>query len=106
MTTGVHHEGIRREQCFHFLQQEEALAAAGDQSCRGCVQNQERAFDLCCQRRYMCLSRSALSVSERGEGRFRTEGAGSSTQEDFGSSEIAELRHRYASKRECRSVIA
>jgi hypothetical protein len=41
-----------------------------------------------------------------GHGLFRTEGAGRSSQENLRSNEIAEPRHRDASKRERRRVVA
>ena len=73
MTARVHHQRFRRQQCFHFSEQESPLLATRNQAGRRRVQDQGGTFDLRRQRRDTCEVRGAFRSSESGTGRVASE---------------------------------
>ena len=68
VTAGVDDEGLRPEQRFDFVEQEESLIDVGDQARGGRVEDESGAFDLRGQRRNRCVARGALCPNERSPG--------------------------------------
>jgi hypothetical protein len=71
VTASVHDKGFRRQQRFDLLERKESFSAFGNQARGGCVQDEQRAFDLCRQRGDTCLVRCVSGPGERSTRRLR-----------------------------------
>ena len=73
MTARVHDEGVRPQQRFDLIEQEESLLTTRNQARRRRVQDKGCAFDLRGQRRDACLACRARGPSDRSARRLRPE---------------------------------